>query len=76
MSNVQPVLQATADLIHAIHTTEAEIPQEISLLADTVVSALTEYQLGLDYAQMKRTNYRVAGKKRNPKHGRYGWDKP
>lgn len=63
MGNVQPVLRATANLIHALHTTEEDIPQEIQLLADEVVTALTEYQLALDYSHMKRASHRGKGKR-------------
>lgn len=64
MASVQPVLKASADLVWAIHSQEESVPKEIQELADKVEYAMAEYQIAIDYAQERRTNYRIRGKKR------------
>lgn len=62
IANAQPVLKATAELVHAIHTSDESLPREICQLADMAEHALYEYQVAVDYHQERKTNYR--GKRR------------
>lgn len=64
MASVQPVLKASAELVWAIHSSNETVPKEICELADKVEYAMAEYQIAVDYAQERRTNYRVRGKRK------------